>query len=62
MSKAISFVIGAWTCYCAMIGSYDGAVALLFIYVLIAFDPFEPHKSKKGTTAANSGAQKQKSI
>lgn len=57
MSKAISFVIGAWTCYCAMIGSYGGAVALLLIYSLIAFDPFEPHKSKKGTTAANSRTQ-----
>lgn len=56
VSKAISFVVGAWTCYCAMIGSYDGAVALLFIYVLIAFDPFEPH-SKKGTTAAHSRTQ-----
>ena len=57
VSKAISFVVGAWTCYCAMIGSYDGAVALLLIYALIAFDPFEPHKSKKGTTAARSRTQ-----
>ena len=56
MSKAISFFVGAWTCYCAMIGSYGGAIALLFVYVLIAFDPFEPHK--KDTTAANSRVQK----
>ena len=52
VSKAISFVVGAWTCYCAMIGSYDGAVALLLIYALIAFDPFEPHKSKKKSASA----------
>lgn len=50
VSKAISFVVGAWTCYCAMIGSYDGAVALFFIYALIAFDPFD--KSKKKSASA----------
>ena len=57
MGKAISFVVGAWTCYCAMIGSYGGAVALLLIYALIAFDPFEPDKSKKDTTAGDSRIQ-----
>jgi hypothetical protein len=41
-----------------MIGSYGGAIVLLLAYVLIAFDPFEPHKNKKGTTAANSRTQK----
>ena len=51
VSKAISFVVGAWTCYCAMIGSYDGAVALLLIYALIAFDPFEPQSKKKSASA-----------
>lgn len=58
MSKALSFLTGAWCCYCFMIHSYGGAVALLLIYALIAFDPFEPHKSKKDTTATNSRAQK----
>lgn len=57
MSKALSFLTGAWCCYCFMIGSYGGAVALLLIYALIAFDPFEPHKNKKGTTAASSHTQ-----
>ena len=54
MSKIISLLMGSWITYCAMIGSYGGAIVLLLAYVLIAFDPFEPHKNKKGTTAANS--------
>lgn len=57
MSKAIALVMGGWIMYCAMIGSYGGAIVLLLAYVLIAFDPFEPHKNKKGTTAANSRTQ-----
>lgn len=58
MSKIISLLMGSWITYCAMIGSYGGAIVLLLAYVLIAFDPFEPHKNKKGTTAANSRTQK----
>lgn len=55
MIRAIAFLIGAWCCYCAMIGSYDGSIALLIGYVLTAvLDPFELHVHKKGTTAANS--------
>ena len=57
MSKALSFLTGAWCCYCATIGSFGGAIVLLIAFVLIAFDPFEPHKNKKGTTAANSRTQ-----
>ena len=53
MSRAIALIMGAWIMYCAMIGSYGGAIVLLLAYVLIAFDPFEL-KHKKGTTAANS--------
>ena len=46
MSKAISFFVGAWTCYCAMIGSYGGAIVLLLVFVLIAFDPLNPGTKK----------------
>lgn len=56
MSKAIALVMGSWITYCAMIGSYGGAIVLLLAYVLIAFDPLNPNK--KGTTAANSRTQK----
>lgn len=56
MSKAIALVMGGWIMYCAMIGSYGGAIVLLLTYVLIAFDPFNPNK--KGTTAASSRTQK----
>lgn len=59
MSKTIAFLIGAWCCYCAMIGSYDGSIALLIGYVLtVVLDPFELHVHKKGTTAANSRTHK----
>ena len=57
MSRAIAMVMGAWICYCAMVGSYDGAVAILALYILaVVLDPFEL-KHKKGTTAANSRTQ-----
>ena len=56
MSKIISLLMGSWITYCAMIGSYGGAIVLLLVYVLIAFDPLNPNK--KGTTAANSRTQK----
>ncbi len=55
MSKAISFLTGSWCCYCAMIGSYGGAIVLLIAFVLIGFDPLNPNK--KGTTAASSRTQ-----
>lgn len=48
MSKAISFFVGAWTCYCAMIGSYGGAIVLLLAFVLIGFDPLNPNKKAAG--------------
>lgn len=56
MSKALSFLTGAWCCYCATIGSFGGAIVLLIAFVLIAFDPLNPNK--KGTTAAHSRTQK----
>lgn len=58
MSKVIALIVGAWAMYCSMIGSYDGAVAILALYILaVVLDPFEL-KHKKGTTAANSRTQK----
>ena len=57
MSKVIAFITGSWITYCAMVGHYDGAVAILAIYILaVVLDPFEL-KHKKGTTAANSRTQ-----
>lgn len=50
MSKAIAFIAGSWCSYCAMVGDYDGAMAILVIYGILAI--------KKGTTAANSRTQK----
>ena len=46
MSKAIALVMGGWIMYCAMIGSYGGAIVLLLAYVLIAFDPLDPGTKK----------------
>ena len=46
MSKAIALVMGGWIMYCAMIGSYGGAIVLLLAYVLIAFDPLNPGTKK----------------
>lgn len=63
MSKAIAMIWGAWIMYCTMIGSYDGAIALLAIYV---FNPIKidwhdlftiNFDNKKDTTAANSRVQ-----
>ena len=53
MSKAISFFVGAWTCYCAMIGSYGGAIVLLLAFVLIGFDPLNPNKKDVSTGDAD---------
>ena len=55
MSKLIALIIGAWIMYCSMIGSYDGAMAILAVYLLlVVLDPL----NKKGTTAANSRTDK----
>lgn len=50
MSKAIALVMGGWIMYCAMIGSYGGAIVLLLAYVLIAFDPLNPGTKKDAST------------
>ena len=48
MSKAIALVMGGWIMYCAMIGSYGGAIVLLLAFVLIGFDPLNPNKKAAG--------------
>ena len=58
MNRIIPLTIGAWIMYCSMVGSYDGAIAILSVYLLLVFiDPFYT-RNKKGTTAANSRTQK----
>ena len=47
MSKAIAMIWGAWIMYCTMIHSYDGAIALLIMYV---FNPFEFDTKKDAST------------
>lgn len=55
ISKAIAMIWGAWIMYCTMIGSYDGAIALLIIYI---FNPIKIELGdKKDTTAGDSRAQ-----
>lgn len=53
MSRVIALIMGGWIMYCAMIGSYGGAIALLLIYVLIAFDPLNPNKKDASTGDAD---------
>ena len=55
MNRIIALIVGAWIMYCSMIGSYDGAMAILAVYLLlVVLDPL----NKKGTTAANSRTHK----
>lgn len=59
MSRLIAMIIGAWVMYCSMIGSYDGAITILTVYLLTLWiDPFYLRHNKKDTTAANSRVQK----
>ena len=53
MSKAIALVMGGWIMYCAMIGSYGGAIVLLLAFVLIGFDPLNPNKKDASTGDAD---------
>ena len=53
MSRAIALIMGAWIMYCAMIGSYGGAIVLLLAYVMIAFDPLNPNKKDASTGDAD---------
>ena len=64
MSKTTAMIWGAWIMYCTMIGSYDGAIALLIIYI---FNPIKIDwhdlftielENKKDTTAGDSRVYK----
>lgn len=64
MSKTTAMIWGAWIMYCTMIGSYDGAIALLIIYI---FNPIKIDwddlftielEDKKDTTAGDSRVHK----
>ena len=48
-SKLLAMLIGAWITYCAGAGDYDGAVFLLFFYLLMLWDL----NAKKATSAGN---------
>ena len=53
-SRLVALVIGAWSAYCACIGSYDGTVVLLVVYVITAWI----YGNKKSAGAANTRANK----
>ena len=58
-SKLLAMLIGAWITYCSMIGSYDGAVAILTVYLLTAWlDPFNSQHNKKSAGVTNTNANK----
>lgn len=43
-SKIMALLVGAWVGWCMTIGDYDGAVFLLFFYLLMIWD-FSTKKS-----------------
>ena len=48
-SKFVAMLVGAWVAYCTTTGDYDGAVFLLFFYLLMVWDL----STKKATSAGN---------
>lgn len=52
-SKLLAMLMGAWIAYCAGLGDYDGAVFLLFFYLLMLWDC-----NKKATGAGNTDGNK----
>ena len=36
-SKVTAFILGAWVAYCTGLGDYDGAVFLIFVYIVLNF-------------------------
>lgn len=45
MSKIIPLLTGSWITFCTMVGDYDGAMAILAVYLLlVVLDPL----NKKG--------------
>lgn len=52
-SKLLAMLIGAWIAYCAGLGDYDGAVFLLFFYLLMLWNLH----TKKATGAGNTDSK-----
>ena len=52
-SKFVAMLVGAWVAYCTVTGDYDGAVFLLFFYLLMVWD-----LSTKKVTNTNSTGDK----
>ncbi|MCC4372695.1 hypothetical protein [Limosilactobacillus reuteri] len=53
-SKLVAMLMGAWIAYCAGLGDYDGAVFLLFFYLLMLWNLH----TKKATGAGNTDSRK----
>ncbi|AXX75113.1 hypothetical protein [Limosilactobacillus reuteri] len=53
-SKLLAMLMGAWITYCAGLGDYDGAVFLLFFYLLMLWNLH----TKKATSAGNTDSRK----
>ena len=53
-SKLLAMLMGAWIAYCAGLGDYDGAVFLLFFYLLMLWNLH----TKKATGADNTDSKK----
>lgn len=54
MSKIITLLMGSWITFCTMVGAYDGAVFLLFFYLLM----LRSYGNKKSASAGDTGANK----
>ena len=51
-SKLTALCMGLWIAYCIAVSSYDGALCLLLIYLLLL------RSNKKSASAGDTGAQK----
>lgn len=52
-SKIMALLVGAWVGWCMTIGDYDGAVFLLFFYLLMVWD----FSTKKTTNTHDAGGK-----
>lgn len=53
-SKLMAFTMGTWITYCLGVGAYDGAVFLLFFYLLM----LRSYRNKKSASAGDTSANK----
>lgn len=53
-SKLTALAMGVWITFCTMVGAYDGAVFLLFFYLLM----LRSYRNKKSASAGDTGANK----